>query len=110
LAALKSSRQSSEILPVRGDPAAGSNEAPRCGTSLSTDQEVKEGKTMRHACRAFQVEVKSSGRKWKSVKTEIRPATPGLLGPTSSPRSSPEARLSARAAADALFSKGQAKN
>jgi hypothetical protein len=62
---------------------------------------------MRHACRAFQVEVKSSGRKWKSVKTEIRP---GPLGATSSPRKSPEARLSARAAADALFSKGQAKN
>jgi hypothetical protein len=65
---------------------------------------------MRHACHAFQVEVKSSGRKWKSVKTEIRPGTPGPLGPTTSPRKSPQARLSARAAADALFSKGQAKN
>jgi hypothetical protein len=64
---------------------------------------------MRHACRAFQVEVKNSGRKWKSVKTEIRPATLGPLGPTSSPRNSPDARLSARGAADALFSKGQAK-
>ncbi len=64
---------------------------------------------MRHACRAFQVEIKSSGRKWKSVRTEIRSATPGLLAPTSSPHKSPEARSSARAAADALFSKGQAK-
>ena len=60
--------------------------------------------------RAFQVEVKSSGRKWKSVRTQIRPGTPGpLRAPTSSPRKSPEAILSARAAADALFSKGQAK-
>jgi hypothetical protein len=64
---------------------------------------------MRHACRAFQVEVKNSGRKWKSAKTEIRPATPGPLGPTSSPRNTPDTRLSARAAADALFFKGQAK-
>ncbi len=61
---------------------------------------------MHRASRAFQVEVKSSGHKWKSVKTEIRPGPPG---PTSSPRKSPEARLSARAAADALFSKSQAK-
>ena len=63
---------------------------------------------MRRACRAFQVEVKSRGR--KSVKTEIRVGTPGpYMAPTNSPRKSPEAILSARAAANALFSKGQAK-
>ena len=89
---------------LRGDPATGACEPPRCGTSLSTDQQVGEGKTMRHACRAFQVEIKSSGRKWKSVRTEIRPATPGLLAPTSSPRESPDARSSARAAASRSFS------
>ncbi len=60
--------------------------------------------------RAFQVEVKSSGRKWRSVKTETRPGTPSpLRAPTSSPRKSPEAISSARAAADALLFKGQAK-
>ena len=32
---------------------------------------------MHRASRAFQVEVKSSGHKWKSVKTEIRPGPPG---------------------------------